>query len=100
MTKGGLMPLAIASLVFAGLGFVVSIIQVSKTTQNGVITACSFTDYGALICGALAVVLGLMAAATGGVMRNVVSLGAGLAAAVIGAYHVGRGFGLVGGPCP
>lgn len=90
-----------AALIFAILGFVVSFTSLSSSTINGVRT-CSYMDYGALLFGALAMLVG-----SAGLMRvrdlapdaRTLNLVICVAADVVGVIHILRGIGMVGGPC-
>lgn len=90
-----------AAIVFAALGFVISFTTLSTSSINGVQT-CSYTDYGTLVFGALA-----MLSASSGLMRvrdlaaeaRNLNLIVCAAADVVGVIHILRGMGIVGGPC-
>lgn len=87
--------------IMAGLGFFISVTSFSRSNMGGVYS-CSFTDYGALFFGALAILFGGIAAArTAGGPSDAkgVNMALSLGALAIGLYHLLRGFGIIGGPC-
>lgn len=81
-------------------GFVLSFNMTSSSTINGVYT-CSFIDYGKIIFGGLAIMvggLGEVSALRLSETRMVNMLASG-AASVVGVLHVLMGLGIIGGPC-
>lgn len=89
------------AVVVAVLGFFVSVTTLSTSTMGGVYS-CSFTDFGALLFGALSIAFGGFAAlrATGGPANaRAVNMALSVGALAVGGLHVLRGFGTVGGPC-
>ena len=96
-----------ATLIFGVLGFVISLEFWSTSSHNGVMTACSYVDYGALGLGAVGAISGVRAILIGlgrtparlssTVLRNAMVIGGiGL---VLGVLHLIRGMGWIGGPC-
>ncbi|MGO2822517.1 MAG: hypothetical protein ACTIA5_17105 [Brachybacterium tyrofermentans] len=92
-------------LVIGALGFVVSLSSTTSSTVNGVQTACSYQDYGAMIAAALC----LVCAVAGIVQRRkhpyqypvqqwIVYVLAGVLT-VLAVVHALRGFAVIGGPC-
>ncbi len=87
--------------VAAILGFVISIESTSSRTINGRIAECSYTNFGALILGAVAILAGLVGV---GVAIKVtenrgVLIAIAAASVALGVLHILRGVGTVGGPC-
>lgn len=94
-----------AGLVIGVLGFFFSIATTTTSSVNGVQTACSYQDYGAMIAAALC----LVCAVTGIVQRRkhpyqypvqhwIVYALAGVLT-VLAVVHALRGFAVIGGPC-
>jgi hypothetical protein len=94
-----------AVIRFAGvaaiLGFVVTIESTSSRTINGRLAECSYTNFGALLLGALALVAGLVGvvAARKIVEQRTVLMAIAAGSALIGVLHILRGLGSIGGPC-
>ncbi len=88
-----------AAAIFATLSLVVSFSTTNTSSINGV-RSCSFTDYGAVGFGAVAVIAGLFALlrAGDGSTRGL-NLTVGAATVLVGLWRVSYGLGLVGGPC-
>lgn len=92
----------------AALGFVVRITLSSSTTENGVVTSCSYVDLGRVVLAGIAVCLVVGAFLANNANRRfhphryvpapVLAVPALLILAVA-AYHVVAGLGLVGSPC-
>jgi predicted membrane channel-forming protein YqfA (hemolysin III family) len=83
-------------------GFFASITTTSSRSVNGRLTECSYTDYGALIIGAVAIlagVVGFFAALSRKEEDRTVVLGVSIGIALVGVLHIMRGIGAVGGPC-
>lgn len=95
--------LTLLSKIAIGLalaGFVVSFSTLNTTSINGVST-CDYLDYGKVLFGGLAVVVGGMGefAALRLDRTRVANLAASGGATVVGIYHLLVGMGIVGGPC-
>ena len=89
------------ALIIAGVGFFITFDSYSSSTINGV-RSCSYTDYAALVFGALAILFGAIAAgrtAGGPDDSRQMNMALSLGAVAIGGYHLLRGFGIIGGPC-
>ena len=102
MTWHELTTLSKAALIVAALGFVVSFTSLDTASSNGVMTRCSFIDYGALIFGAVGAGLGTLGEMSALRMEGtarVSNLLVSGAAVMIGILNVLRGLGVVGGPC-
>ena len=99
MNDSGVSNLAKAAIGVAIASFFISIETSNVSTANGVVTACEYLDYGALVLGAAACVLGLLSGMGGLVRRSAGTATVGAVALVLGAYHVASGLGLIGGPC-
>ncbi len=100
MRTSDLTMLSKVALGLAIAGFFVSFSTLSTSNINGVST-CDFTDYGKLVIGGLAVMvggLGEMSALRLGEARVPNLLVSG-GASVVGIFHLLVGFGIVGGPC-
>ncbi|MBF9042813.1 hypothetical protein HKCCE4037_05720 [Rhodobacterales bacterium HKCCE4037] len=90
-----------AAAILAILSLVISINFTSTSTINGVST-CSFTDYGRIGFGGLALLVGLGGLASARAMRSSVrkaNLTVSGIAAVVGALAVLYGLGLILSPC-
>ncbi len=89
-----------AAVIFAILGFVVSFSTTNTSSINGVYS-CSYMNFGALIFGVLALIAGGIGLAGARDLSDTKGLNMGLCAValLIGALHIGRGLGMVGGPC-
>lgn len=80
-------------------GFFVTVETFQKTSENGVLTSCSYSDYGAVALGAGAGVVGIVAVILGIARRDTTSAALAAGAIAIAAWHLASGLGLVGGPC-
>ena len=95
--------LTLVSKVALGLalaGFVVSFSYTETTDLNGVVT-CEFMDYGKIVLGGLAMMvggLGELSAMRLGETRVANLVASGIASA-LGVVHLLVGFGILGGPC-
>lgn len=81
-------------------GFLVSF-TVTESASFGGTATCSFTDYGKLVLGGLAVTvggLGEVGALRDAATRNVNLIASG-GASMVGILHILMGLGVVGGPC-
>ncbi|MGO1976756.1 hypothetical protein [Brachybacterium tyrofermentans] len=98
-------PALYTGLAIGVLGFVVSLSSTTTSEVNGIQTACSYQDYGAMIAAALC----LVCAVSGIVQRRkhpyqypvqqwIVHALAGVLA-VLAVVHALRGFAVIGGPC-
>ena len=86
--------------VGAGIAaFFVTIEWSTSSTHNGTVTHCSYRDYGAIVIGAIAVILGLIATLRGKPDEKIGGIGFGVIAILLGVFHVARGFGLILSPC-
>ena len=87
--------------IAAILGFLLTIESTSSRTINGRLAECSYTNYGALLLGAIAIVAGLIGVAMA--VKSTENRGLLIAIAAvtvaIGVLHILRGIGSVGGPC-
>ncbi|WP_224815902.1 hypothetical protein [Hasllibacter sp. MH4015] len=82
-------------------GFFVSFSTLNTSTVNGVGT-CDFLDYGKLILGGLAVIVGGLGEVTAlrmGSEARIPNLLASGGASVVGIFHILMGLGVIGGPC-
>lgn len=88
------------AIVCAILGFVISFHSTSTSSINGVVS-CSYTNFSAIIFGGIAVLAGGLGEFGGMANREnrSLNLAIGGGAALIGIFHLLRGFGVVGGPC-
>lgn len=93
---------ALLAAVFGAVGgFVLSLSYSASSTENGVMTSCTYIDAGPLLLAPLAAIAGLVA-----VVRcrkpgrkTAVEVGVGLLCVAIAALHVLRGLGILAGPC-
>ena len=94
--------LSLSAKIAMGLalaGFFVTIETSQRSLENGVLTSCSYIDYGAVALGAAAAVVGLVAVFSGMSRRDTASIAIAAGALAIAAWHLGSGLGLIGGPC-
>ena len=80
--------------ICAILALVISIHFTSTSTINGVST-CSFIDYGRIVFGGLAALVGLIGVASGGKTSRMVAAVAG----VVGVLALLYGLGIILSPC-
>lgn len=95
--------LTLLSKVAIGLaiaGFFVSFTTLSTSSINGVST-CDFMDYGKVVLGGLAVMVGGLGEVTALRLSEarIANLLASGGASVVGIFHLLVGLGIVGGPC-
>ncbi|MBL4626803.1 MAG: hypothetical protein JKY00_01965 [Roseicyclus sp.] len=95
--------LSLLSKIAIGLaiaGFFVSFTTSYTSSVNGVVD-CDFTDYGKLVIGGLAVMVGGIGEVTALRMgaARMVNLMASGGAALVGIFHILTGAGVIGGPC-
>ena len=85
--------------ILALLSVFVSFHSLNTSTMNGVRT-CSFLDFGAIVFGGLAAIVGALALASPGAgeARNLNRLVGGIAL-LVGLWRLGYGLGYIGGPC-
>ncbi len=88
--------------IAALLGFVISCNTSSSRTVNGAVVDCSYTDFGALVLGAVAIIGGLIGIGTclkRTADDRLLLIGASVVMIVLGVVHLLRGVGTIGGPC-
>ena len=87
--------------IAAALGFVLTFETSSTRSSNGRLVECSYTNFGALLLGAIAIVTGLVGLiiARGESENRSALLGIAGVAVLVGVLHIFRGLGAVGGPC-
>ena len=100
MNTADLTMLSKVAIGFAIAGFIVSFTTLNTSNINGVVT-CDFMDYGKVVLGAMAVIVGglgefaaLRTPATR--MPNLIASGG---ASLVGILHILMGVGVIGGPC-
>lgn len=88
------------AVILAALGFVLSFTSTSMSNINGLIT-CSHSDLGALVLGVLACLAGGVGLAAARTLQEAQQINIILCvlAVGVGALHIMRGLGMVGGPC-
>ncbi len=79
--------------------FFVTVETMSSSSHNGVVTSCVYRNYGALILGAIAGFLGLVALITSLPGRRAEGILLGAAATALAVWHVLSGMGMIGAPC-
>jgi hypothetical protein len=92
-----LTPLAIAGLAVSAAGFILNLSYSSYQTVNGVQTDCDYHNFGPLLVGPVALVLGvltLVRARRPG-QKPSRELAAGVAVVALGALHLLRGVGVL-----
>jgi hypothetical protein len=96
-TERPLSPVGIAALVVALGGFLLRLAYWSSHTVNGVTVDCEYHDYGPLLAGPAAIVLGLLTVARSGRpgLNRQRELGLGLLVVAIGLVHLLRFTGAV-----
>jgi hypothetical protein len=92
-----LSPIAIAGLVTAVVGFFLNISYHTSKTVNGVQTDCDYRDFGGLLVGPAAIVLGVLAIARAGRPGHhpTRELIVGVVCLALGAVHLLRGLGIL-----
>ncbi len=95
--------LTLLSKIAIGLalaGFLFSFTTLNTSSINGV-TDCSFVDYGKLIFGGLAIMVGGLGEVSALRMSaaRIPNLLASGGASLVGIFHVLVGLGIIGGPC-
>lgn len=85
------------ALLAGGATFFISMSSFSRSSQNGVITSCSYTDYFALIAGIILFFYGLFRLLKSQGNNNVKFNS--LAVTILGVVHIARGIGLFMSPC-
>lgn len=88
------------ALICGLLGFIISLTTTQTSTINGQFN-CSHTDYGALMLGAITGLSGGVgvSAARRIPQTRMLNLGVSGMGLALGAIHMMRGFGQLGGPC-
>ena len=87
------------AMCLALAGFVVTIETHQRSSTNGVLTSCSYIDYGAVALGCAAGIVGLVAVVSGLSRRDSTSAAVAAGAVAIAAWHLASGLGLIGSPC-
>lgn len=100
MNMSNLTTLSKVAIGLAIAGFFVSFTTLSTSSSNGV-TSCDFMDYGKVVLGGLAILVGGLGEVsamrlTDTKMANMVASGG---ASLVGIFHLLVGLGIVGGPC-
>ena len=94
-------PASHKSLYWAlGIGavtFVIKMSSLSTASSNGALTSCSYTDFFALIAGAILFVFGLVRVTKS--KDDATAKLLSVAVIVLGAVHVARGLGIIMSPC-
>ena len=96
----------IGGLVASAIGFVLRISYFTYHDVNGVRVDCDYRNFGPLLVGPVAIVLGLVAMVRSRRSRQPArELGLGLLCVTVGVLHIVRGLGIVdfdftgGSPC-
>jgi hypothetical protein len=96
----------IGGLVASAIGFVLRLSYFTYHDVNGVRVDCDYRNFGPLLVGPVAIVLGLVAMAGSRKSREPArELGLGLLCVAVGALHIVRGLGMLdfditgGNPC-
>ncbi len=77
--------------------FFIQITSFSSSSSNGVLTSCSYTDYFALLAGAILLLFGLSRVFKSKDDPTAMLLSVAIIA--LGAVHVARGLGIIMSPC-
>jgi hypothetical protein len=86
---------AIAGGIAGLIPFVISSVSTSSVTENGVTIASTYRDNVAIGAGAVALVLGIVAAALAAKNKTgSTRLAIGIAVIALGAFQIARGFGV------
>ncbi len=89
------MGFAIAGAVAGAVPFLVHAATISSTSVNGVVTSFVYRDWIAVICGVVAIPIGLMALWLGrSSLIRMQAIAAGIAIALLGGYQIAHGFGV------
>ena len=99
MTFSNLSLPAKIAMCLALAGFFVTIETHQRSSTNGVLTSCSYIDYGAVALGAAAGIVGLVAILSALSRRDSTSIAVAVGAIAIAAWHLASGLGLIGSPC-
>ena len=90
---------AIAGGIAGLIPFVISSASTSSVTENGKVVSFSYHDNIAIIAGVVAVLCGIVAAATATKNKSgSTRLAIGIAVLVLGAFQIARGFGVFASP--
>lgn len=89
------MGFAIAGAVAGVVPFMMHAATTSSTSVNGGVTSFVYRDWIAVICGVVAIALGVMAIRIGrSSLIRMQAIAAGLAIALLGGYQIAHGFGV------
>jgi hypothetical protein len=90
---------AIAGGIAGLIPFVIRTASTSSVTENGKIVSFSYRDNIAIIAGVIAILCGIVAAATAAKNKSgSTRLAIGIAVFVLGAFQIARGFGVFASP--
>jgi TPR repeat protein len=91
---------AIAGAVVGAVPFGLRMATVSSSSVNGEVVSFVYRDWIAVICGVIAVALGLVTLwmARGETLRKALAIGAGVGVLALGGLQIARGFGVFATP--